>query len=195
MQYTKLLPKRSQKQHSQDQCSDFSALSSRRAQLIALCATSKILFRWCVQIAKYQDMPPSGRLPAHYSTKVHEANQPRHLSPVLPRRDWRQSSFPAYMWCTKISAGKVSAPYTRFDPDVMEIHTLNPTSIPGVETITRDNIFALHLARTTIVKNVDLKYYFNTCLVIACGCKSVQSLYLYLKVFSLNCGSLLTLPI
>ena len=41
-------------------------------------------------------------------------------------------------------------------PDVMEIHTLDPTSIPVLESITRDYIFALHLARTTIVKNIDL---------------------------------------
>ena len=47
-------------------------------------------------------------------------------------------------------------------PDVMEIHTLDPTSIPVVESITRDYIFALHLARTTIVKKIDLNENPNT---------------------------------
>ena len=41
-------------------------------------------------------------------------------------------------------------------PDVAEIHILDPSVIPEVETITRDYIFALHLKRTNIVKYADL---------------------------------------
>ena len=41
-------------------------------------------------------------------------------------------------------------------PDVAEIHILDPSVIPEVETITRDYIFALHLKRTNLVKYADL---------------------------------------